>query len=51
MCFVNGCSTPDWVSPDKAVCDKERGRMRGSQKWEVERWRESPQGKQTGKEG
>lgn len=24
MCFVNGCSTPDWVPSDKAVSDKER---------------------------
>lgn len=24
VCFVNGCSTPDWVPSDKAVSDKER---------------------------
>lgn len=26
MCFVNGCGTPVWVPPDKAVSEKERER-------------------------
>lgn len=41
MFFVNGCSTPDRVPPDKAVSDKEKGRMTGGQKREVEGYRES----------
>lgn len=38
MCFVNGCSTPDWVPPDKAVSDKER--ERGKEEVESGRWRD-----------
>lgn len=49
MCFVNGCSTPDWVPPDKSCLWRGKGdEKRGSQKCEVERCRTSPLGKQDG---
>lgn len=49
MCFVNGCSTPDWVLPDKAVSDRRGG---GQEEVRSGMWKdiESPLGKQRVKE-